>query len=140
MLVRQMIKGSMSEIKYRVFLIVGVLTALAHWVVEYFWGQEGVTWTVDLENIVLSIVAAWIGERYVQKKLGIHLRWFGHGARRIRPFLLSIFGLIVVVWLAAPGVLESRNIFQFYVNVGIVYLLAGAFFEICNLIKVGERK
>ena len=140
MLVRQLIKDFMGQIKYRVFLIVGVLAALAHWAVEYLLSHEGAAWTVGIENIVLSIVAAWIGERYVQKKLGIHLRWFGHGVRRIRPFLFSICGLIFFVWLAVPGVLESKNIFQFYINVGIVYLFAGAFFEICNVIKVGERK
>jgi peptidoglycan/LPS O-acetylase OafA/YrhL len=138
---QQLIEGRfMGDYKYRVFLTAGVLMALAQWAVKYLWVDEADAWAMRAENMALSVIAAWIAERYAQKKLGIHLEWLGRGARRIRPFLLSMFCLAFFAWVATPGVFKSTSVFQFYANVGIVYLLAGAFFETCNLIKAGAEK
>jgi peptidoglycan/LPS O-acetylase OafA/YrhL len=130
----------MGEYKYRVFLTAGVLMALVQWAVKYLLADEADAWAMRAENMALSVIAAWIAERYVQKRLGIHLKWLGRGARRIRPFLWSISGLVFFAWLAVPVVFKSTSVVQFYANVGIVYLLAGAFFETCNLIKAGAEK
>lgn len=126
----------MDSPKYRNFLLVGVLLGVIQLALKYLMADLEVRWDVCAETIFMAIAAAWANERYVQKKLGITIGWFGSGERSIWQFLWSFGVWALTLWLAIPEIFQSRGVLRFFTNLALIYLLAAAFFEIFNLIKV----
>jgi hypothetical protein len=130
----------MDSFKYRNFLLAGVLLALVQLALKHFMADSQIRWDVRVENVLMAIAAAWANERYAQKKIELTLEWFGSGERFIWQFLWSFGVWALALGFAVPEIFQSRGPLRFLANLALVYLLAGAFFEISNLIKVRVKK
>ena len=125
-----------GEYKYRIYLMGLVLLLIVEAGLKYITSEGDIYWNMRIENVVAPIVLSWLSEKYAQRRLKVRLKWFGSGVRLIWPFLLSICGWAFFLWVATPGLVESQSPLRFFANATVIYLFSGAFFEMCNLIKV----
>lgn len=124
-----------GKVKYQVFAIGLAFLILLQGAFKYL-TYEATQWDMRFENIAAPVVIAWCCERYAQFKLNLHFHWLGTGRREFRLFFLSLSVWLTALWLAWPEILTSHSAIRFFSNAGVLYLFAGALFEITNLIKV----
>lgn len=90
---------------------------------------------VNHVGMLMSISAAYLAEIVSQRRARIKLVWAEFNAKRAGLFFVYLGVLIAFVALSASKILESRGLFGYVIDMLVIYVFSGAFFEIINILK-----
>lgn len=133
----------LNNSKYTLFFISGILLIIAETLIKFIWESEEQFWQMQYSNIAAAVLAGWIWEEWSESVHGIRLKLLKKGKRPLSQIQLFFFGMGVLstgIWAGHAKFLNSKSAIDFYLDVVVIYMLAAAFFETCNLIKVEVRK
>lgn len=128
-----------DKIKFWTFVLGGLTVAVLELALKYTMSEGQVTWETRLEHLLLPLPVAWIVLWCAERLARVRFRWLGPGERHVKAFALTFLAWAACTWIISYTVFESVKPIKFVVNVLVVYMWAGAFLELCNLIKVRAK-
>lgn len=108
-------------------LIVGILKFVADWLLLGDFSIE--------IGALLAFVVAFGSEKISQSNRRISLKWSRFDMRRIAIFIVYIAIWIFAFAFSYQEILESTGMVKYLINMFVMYVFAGAFFEILNVLK-----
>lgn len=131
--------NSKSLKEYRIFLTVGVILMAVLFLFYKFYRPEVFVKFGDAPSAILSIIAAFFAEKMSQKKAEIKLIWMMPKIDKIIHFFAYFLIWLLFLFFSFSGLPEAPSLFIYIVQMMVVYMFAGAFFEIINILKTGAK-
>ncbi len=120
-----------------IFFCGGLIAAAIAWVLmKFLLDQVELDWRVLL--IAIAVATAFLAEKIAQRAAGVRLTWGLGRARNIADFLIYLLIWCVALYFSWDSIFDTNAIISKIMDVVVLYLFAGALFEILNLLKKGE--
>lgn len=126
--------------KYSPFVIGGIALSIFLILFDEFFREAFSKKFGDFSSVALSIVAAYLAEKKAQSIAGVNLTWARFDTGKATNFFIYFVAWTAFLVLSWPSLLESSSLFEYLIDMMVVYMFAGAFFEIFNILKKESSK